>query len=193
MLKVFIMKARYAKTLINQIEILDQIQYISKNHQRSILDNNNFPLNNWSRPYSLENWWINTIGANKVAYTGKGVKLAIVDTGITVHPDFFFDGDPKQPRIIKNRNFTYEDHISIENYTYDDYGHGTHCAGIAAGSGSISDGKYRGVATDAFLFNAKVSNSSGTIREDDVIAAIEWCMQEGADIVYKIQKEKKVD
>ena len=171
------------KTLIKQIEILDQIQYISKNHQKNIQDNINFPLSNWSRPFSLENWWINTIGADKVAYTGKGVKLAIVDTGITVHPDFFFNGNPKQPRIIKSRNFTYEDNIFKENYTYDDYGHGTHCAGIAAGSGSISDGKYRGVATDALLFNAKVSNSSGTIREDDVIAAIEWCMQEDVDII----------
>ena len=171
------------KTLIDQMKIFHQIQYISKTHQKNILINDNIPLNNWSRPFSLDNWWINAIGADKVQYTGKGVKLAIVDTGITVHPDFFFNGNPKQPRIIKSRNFTYEEHISIVNYTYDDYGHGTHCAGIAAGSGSISDGKYRGVATDAYLINAKVSNSSGTIREDDVIAAIEWCMQEDVDII----------
>ena len=170
------------KTLINHIKTLHQIQYISKIHQKKI-ENNNFPLNNWSYSFSLENWWINTIGADKVPFTGKGVKLAIMDTGITVHPDFFSNGDPKQPRIIKSRNFTYEDNILIDNYTYDDYGHGTHCAGIAAGSGTISNGKYRGVATDALLINAKISNSSGYIREDNVIAAIEWCMQEDVDII----------
>ncbi len=171
------------RTLINQINLLHQIQYISKNHQKRNPTYNNIPTNNWSRPFSLENWWINTIGADKVPYTGKGVKLAIMDTGITVHPDFFFNGDPKQPRIIKSRNFAYEENEFIGNYTYDDYGHGTHCAGIAAGSGSISDGKYRGVATDAYLINAKISNSTGLIREDNVIAAIEWCMQEDVDII----------
>jgi serine protease AprX len=170
------------KTLINHIKTFHQIQYISKNHQKRI-ENNNPPLNNWSHPFSLENWWVKTIGADKVTYTGKGVKLAIMDTGITVHPDFFSNGNPKQPRIIKSRNFTYEENVFIDNYTYDDYGHGTHCAGIAAGSGTISDGRYRGVATDAFLINAKISNSTGFIREDKVIAAIEWCMQEDVDII----------
>ncbi|MHA1512142.1 MAG: hypothetical protein ACTSRX_10535, partial [Promethearchaeota archaeon] len=114
------------RTLINQINLLNQIQYISKNHQKRNPTNNNFPTDNWSRPFSLENWWINTIGADKVSYTGKGVKLAIMDTGITVHPDFFFNGNPKQPRIIKSRNFAYEENEFIGNYTYDDYGHGTH-------------------------------------------------------------------
>ncbi len=171
------------KTLINQVKTLNQIQYIGKNHQKRIITDNNPLSNNWSYPFSLENWWINTIGANKVSYTGKGIKLAIMDTGITVHPDFFLNGNPEQPRIIKSRNFTYEKEVFINNYTYDDYGHGTHCAGIAAGSGRISDGKYRGVAPDAFLINAKVSNSTGAIREDHVIAAIEWCMKEDVDII----------
>ncbi len=171
------------KILMNHSKNLHQIQYIGKNHQKRIHTENYFSSNNWSRPFSLKNWWIDTIGAKKVPYTGKGVKLAIMDTGITVHPDFFFNGNPKQSRIIKSRNFTYEENIFINNYTYDDYGHGTHCAGIAAGNGISLDGKYRGVATDAFLINAKVSNSSGVISEDDVIAAIEWCMQEDVDII----------
>ncbi|WP_457556674.1 S8 family peptidase [Candidatus Harpocratesius sp.] len=132
---------------------------------------------------NLENWWLNAIGAENVPFTGKGVKIAIIDTGISVHPDFFENGNPKFSRIVANVNFSSEAGVLEKNYYFDDYGHGTHVAGIAAGSGYLSNGEYRGVAPQALLYNAKISNSSGFIQEDDVVAAIEWCIDEQVDIM----------
>ncbi len=130
-----------------------------------------------------ENWWLNAIGASDVNYTGSNVKIAVIDTGISVHPDFFSNGDPSASRIIASRNFTSERSVVLEDYTFDDYGHGTHCAGIAAGNGYLSEGAFRGVAPEALLINAKISNSSGFIEENHVVAAIEWCIDLQADII----------
>ncbi|MHA1719571.1 MAG: S8 family peptidase [Promethearchaeota archaeon] len=176
--------------LIKNIESFVGIKQITQNHY-TLLDQSSISQSffenvndeQWNPSMSMENWWLDAIGVEDFPYTGKGVKLAIMDTGVSVHPDFFTDGDPKDSRIIKSRNFTEEKGIQIANYTFDDYGHGTHCAGIAGGNGFISDGLYKGVAPEVSLINAKISNSSGYIEEDDVIAALEWCQEEGAQII----------
>ncbi len=63
--------------------------------------------------------------------TGAGIKIAILDTGIDPnHPDFFFPNGTS--KIIAAQDFTGED------TTDDGYGHGTHCASIAAGTGAKS-------------------------------------------------------
>lgn len=153
---------------------------------------NNNGLNNTTTDYSqnddnnqisLENWWLRAIGADNTQYSGEGVKIAILDTGISVHPDFFSNGNPAQNRIVASKNFSTEAGISTNQYFFDDYGHGTHVAGIAAGNGFLSGGKYRGVAPDALLYNAKISNSTGFIEEDDVAAAIEWTIENQVDII----------
>lgn len=130
-----------------------------------------------------ENWWLDAIDVRDLPYTGENIKIAIIDTGISVHPDFFSDGNPKNSRIIQGMNFTGESEVNSDTYLFDEYGHGTHCAGIAAGNGYISDGYYRGVAPEALLYNAKISNSTGYIDEDNVVAAIEWCIDQGVDII----------
>ncbi|MEM0460271.1 MAG: S8 family serine peptidase, partial [Thermofilaceae archaeon] len=100
-------------------------------------------------------------------YTGKGVKIAIVDSGIdSGHPDL-------QGKVLGHVNYSSDPDESDLN------GHGTHVAGIAAGAGE----KYRGVAPEAYLLNAKALNSKGRGREDDVVAAIEWSFYGGANIV----------
>jgi serine protease AprX len=66
-----------------------------------------------------------------MGYTGKGVKVAVVDTGIDGgHPD------------LKGRVVEWKDLVNGKTTPYDDYGHGTHCAGIIGGSGAASNGKY---------------------------------------------------
>ncbi len=99
-------------------------------------------------------------------YTGSGVKIAILDSGLSLtHPDF-------ADRIIASRSF-----VEDENAT-DLNGHGTHVAGIAAGSGLASGGLYKGVAPGAQLINAKCAQISGIALTSDVIAAIEWSVNE---------------
>lgn len=158
-------------------EAFDASFFFSNENLRSI----NFHSNNSDD--SIENWWLKAVNATNLSFSGKNINIAILDTGISVHPDFFVDGDPDKSRIIKSQNFTSEYGISQEIYTYDSYGHGTHCAGIAAGNGYLSNGKFRGVAPNANLINAKISNSSGFIEEADTIAAIDWCVSNNADVL----------
>ncbi len=161
---------------IKRNEDLDISQYInpvenSHLYQLGEEDNNYF-----------ENWWLSSIGADNLEFSGKDINIAIIDTGITVHPDFFSDENLENSRILKFEDFTRTDNDS-DKYLFDSNGHGTHCAGIAAGNGYNSQGEYRGVAPEANLFSAKISNSTGFINEADTIAAIDWCVNEQADIL----------
>ncbi|MFN2252069.1 MAG: S8 family serine peptidase, partial [Anaerolineae bacterium] len=65
----------------------------------------------------------------------------------------------------------------------DPNGHGTHVAGIAAGSGAGSDGLYRGVAPEADLVIARVLDASGNGRTSDVMAGLEWALGQSAQVV----------
>ena len=56
----------------------------------------------------------------------------------------------------------------------DYFGHGTHVASIVAGSGAASGGRYRGVAPDARLLDAKVCDQNGFCAEDAILAGMEW-------------------
>ncbi|ADB35752.1 peptidase S8 and S53 subtilisin kexin sedolisin [Kribbella flavida DSM 17836] len=103
--------------------------------------------------------------------TGKGVTIAVLDTGIDpAHPDF-------AGRITRSENF------SEAADTVDHFGHGTHVAGIAAGSGAASGGRHKGVAPEANLLNGKVLDDSGSGSFSGVIAGMEWAAAQGADVV----------
>ncbi|WP_131741728.1 S8 family serine peptidase [Actinomadura roseirufa] len=102
--------------------------------------------------------------------TGKGVKLAVLDTGADLdHPDL-------KDQVEKARSF-------VPNSPPDDrVGHGTHVASIAAGTGAASDGKYRGVAPGARLLIGKVLDDYGTGYDSTIIAGMEWAAAEGAKV-----------
>ena len=102
--------------------------------------------------------------AYQSGYTGAGVGIAIIDSGIYAHPDL-------ASRVVYRQTF-----IAATNL--DDYGHGTHVAGIAAGSGASSTGPqftrtYRGVAPGAHLIDLRVLDANGASSDSVVIAAID--------------------
>ncbi|MDD6491947.1 MAG: S8 family peptidase [Firmicutes bacterium] len=102
----------------------------------------------------------------------KGVTIAILDTGIAVHPDF-------DDRII-----AFKDFVNKKSGMYDDSGHGTHVAGCLCGSGLISLGRYRGIAPYSKLVVGKVLDSNGDGQIENMIRGLEWVLkrQEEYDI-----------
>ena len=98
--------------------------------------------------------------------TGKGIGVAIVDTGIGPHIDFT---NGKEYRIVR-----FVDFINKKNYIYDDCGHGTHVSGIVAGNGKASKGKYEGIAPEADIIAIKALNRLGNGKISDVLAAFQW-------------------
>ncbi|WP_238161259.1 S8 family serine peptidase [Kribbella antibiotica] len=100
----------------------------------------------------------------KTGFTGKGVKVAVLDTGIdATHPDL-------APQVAGAKNFTPEP-------DGDQVGHGTHVASAIAGTGAASGGKYKGVAPDAKLYDGKVCQVFGCL-ESAMLAGMEWAANE---------------
>ncbi|MEU4392953.1 S8 family serine peptidase [Kribbella sp. NPDC023855] len=100
-------------------------------------------------------------------YTGKGVKIAVLDSGIdSTHPDL-------AGQVTASANFTDEP-------LDDAAGHGTHVASTIAGKGV--DG-YRGVAPDAKLLNGKVCDAHGYCPESAILAGLEWAVAQHANVV----------
>ncbi len=107
-------------------------------------------------------YWCDDIIKEK--YQGRGTCIAVLDTGISRHPDL--DG-----RVAGFRDFT-SDHRECR----DDSGHGTHVAGILAGNGRASSGAYAGMAPQAVLLPGKVLDSEGNGDVENVISGIRWIM-----------------
>jgi serine protease AprX len=103
--------------------------------------------------------------------TGSGVGICVVDTGI----------DPAHEQVAP-RGVTFHDFIGSSTTAYDNHGHGTHVASIAAGDGdsttggpSASAAAHIGVAPGAGLYAAKVLDAGGSGPDDGVMAGIQWC------------------
>ena len=98
----------------------------------------------------------------KSFYTGKGIGVCILDTGIYEHIDF------------TGRIWTFYDFLDFKRRPYDDNGHGTHVAGLVAGDGTASMGKYRGAAPGCGIIALMVLDRYGTGSQDDVLRALRW-------------------
>lgn len=75
-----------------------------------------------------------------------------------------------------NRIVAFKDFVNNKTSPYDDDGHGTHVAGIVAGNGFSSSGRYIGIAPDANIIGIKVLDGEGSGNISDVIAGIQWAI-----------------
>ncbi|HEY3513013.1 S8 family peptidase [Kribbella sp. NPDC051137] len=96
----------------------------------------------------------------QAGYTGKGVSVAVLDTGVdATHPDL-------ATQVAGEKNFTTESANDL-------VGHGTHVASTIAGTGAASGGKYKGVAPDARIYDGKVCEVYGC-EESAILAGMDW-------------------
>jgi subtilisin family serine protease len=104
-------------------------------------------------------------------YTGEGITVAVLDTGVDAgHPDL-------AGQVVATANFTDEPDAT------DTHGHGTHVAATIAGTGTASSGARTGVAPGADLLSGKVCSSDGQCQMSWIMAGMEWAAAQGADIV----------
>lgn len=113
-------------------------------------------------------------------FDGTGITVAILDTGIDPdHPDL-------EGKVVLAKNFAKGGGVAGSGVADEDakdrHGHGTHVAGIVAGTGAASGGLRKGVAPGADLINGKVLGDGGTGDTSWIISGMEWAAA-NADIV----------
>lgn len=120
---------------------------------------------------SAATWGLTSTGVIDCRLTGRGVRVAVLDTGLAPnHPDF------------GGRNIV--SHSFIEGQTADDGNeHGTHCAGTAFGIGRPERLPRYSVAPDVDLYVGKVANNAGRAVGGSILAGIEWAIQNGCRII----------
>ncbi len=115
-------------------------------------------------------------------YTGDGITMAIIDTGIdgnhTALDDLDDDNTTNDPKIVAFYDAINHPEATngTEIFPYDDNGHGTHCAGITAGTGAPNY-QHVGVAPRANLVGVKVLDGGGSGSFAAVMAGMEWTVE----------------
>src|SRR5699024_8031433 len=139
--------------------------------------------------------------AHEMGYTGEGMRIAIIDTGVDVdHPDFGGDGEPSDGQGDDWRTDQIQFGFDLVGDAYDAsspetekpvqdpnpddcQGHGTHVAGIAAGNGNEADGGVVGVAPDATIGAYRVFGCTGSTTSDIMLSAMELAYEDEMDVV----------
>ena len=133
--------------------------------------------------------WLNTAYAIKASdmwkngYTGKGVDVALIDSGVSPVPGLTGPG-----KVVNGPDLSFESQADNLRYL-DTYGHGTHLAGIIAGRDDAviagaenkDQTNFMGIAPDARILNVKVATANGTTDVSQVLAAIDWVVQHRND------------
>ena len=157
------------RTDLDFIEYNPDLQLISAQETRTSDDNREIPSH------------ITQVNADAVwgqGYTGQGVVVAVLDTGVNYNhldlADHLWDGGPEFPN--HGYDLYYDD-----NDPMDDNSHGTHCAGIVCGDGTA--GSQTGVAPDATLMCVKMMSSSGNGSVANINNGLQWAIEHGADVI----------
>ena len=167
---------------IAQLEARRDVAYVYIDELRPML-----PENEKSYPVEAKDnaWHVDKVNAPAVwnyngstGYTGNGVVVAILDTGVNYnHVDIagsMWDGGTMYP------HHGY-DVVNHDDDPMDDYMHGTHCAGIVAGQGNA--GTQTGIAPGAKIMAVKIMDDTGYGNDQNIIDGIEFALAHGADIL----------
>ncbi len=116
-------------------------------------------------------WGLQAVKAVYSCQTGKGIRIAVLDTGFDLnHPDF-------AGRAVTTRSF-------VPGQTAQDgHGHGTHCIGTAAGPRCPAIRPRYGVAYEAEIFAGKVLSNAGSGSDSGILAGINWAVQNKCAVI----------
>ena len=126
-----------------------------------------------------------TIGATtaraQYGYSGAGIGVAVIDSGITPNHLDLSIANGKGQRVV-----AFVDFVNGRTTKYDDWGHGTHVAGIVAGNGYESRGTREAVAPQANIVALKALNGTGKGRISYIIAALDWAVAHKAQYNIRV-------
>ncbi|MGN7479798.1 S8 family peptidase [Solibacillus silvestris] len=141
------------------IEFYEENQTFTIQHQFKVANLSSVELERWNiKAMNIHNSW-------NEGYTGKGVKIAIIDSGVANHPDLTLAGG-----------------VSFIGDSYDDdHGHGTHVAGIIAAKHNGVG--VAGIAPNAEVYAVKAIKKDGLGEVGTVLQAIDWAIENKMDII----------
>jgi len=129
-----------------------------------------------TKPIDPINTYLDTLGISTLSLRGldgTGIGVAVIDSGVASDRDF--------------TNLAVSKGFNLNSLTpFDIYGHGTHIAGIVAGNGRDSNGKYKGIAPNVTLIGLKISNDLGLAFESDAVKALQWVYEHKAQYNIRV-------
>jgi subtilisin len=128
------------------------------------------PLNDVAEAMAAT-WGLVAARVPPTRYSGQGIKIAILDTGLDQsHPDF-------ANRAVVTKNF-----VGDGTEFHDGVGHGTHCTGTAAGPLQPHTGPRYGIAYNAEIYAGRVLDDSGSGSDANVLQGIDWAISQGCAV-----------
>jgi subtilisin len=119
---------------------------------------------------ALSTWGLKATKAITSRYTGRGIKVAVLDTGMDLqHPDF-------RGRSIVSQSFVPGEEVQ------DGFGHGTHCIGTACGAKDPNGRRY-GIAYESTIYVGKVLSNAGSGNTSWILAGIEWAIANQCQVI----------
>lgn len=116
-------------------------------------------------------WGLLATQAAQSPYSGKGIKVAVLDTGFDeTHPDF-------AGRTVVAKSF-----VDGEE-PHDGHGHGTHCIGTSCGPRTPAEGRGYGIAYEADIYAGKVLSNEGSGSDAGILAGIDWAIAQGCSVI----------
>ncbi|MEE8586893.1 MAG: S8 family peptidase, partial [Acidobacteriota bacterium] len=156
-------KAQLSADEIRQLMRSDQVEYVT-------LD---APLHSFSWPDDFSapalDQYLATVGADNFWRRPGGATVAVFDSGIALHPDL------PQGKVMAAVDFTSEA-PQLSQRNSDEYGHGTHVAGIIGGEG-LASARQQGVQPGNRFVDLKVIDAEGRGQTSNLIRAIEWVIE----------------
>ena len=182
---------------IDELSLRNDVRYVSLDKEEQLDEPIERSGNNGNNPPTGVQWHVSRVNApavwnyvddehpeNNGQYTGQGIVVAIIDSGVNYnHKDikddmwvWYYDENQKP---VYGPDFYNDDSDPMDD---NKVGHGSHVAGIVAG-GSMSSTYQSGVAPDANIMAVKIANTKGNWRDCDLFSAVQFALEHGADIM----------